>query len=73
MTECKLCGAVGGGNITCPLCRSSSLISEECKEALRGCVVGCPLGTEAGSEKHQNIRSINRHNRKLKRQGMQPL
>lgn len=68
---CDLCGAVGGGNITCPRCRCrvKAILSDSTMNALRGCVVGYPIGTTKESPYVANIKSVNRHNRKARRKG----
>jgi thiol-disulfide isomerase/thioredoxin len=63
--ECKLCGAVGYGNITCPTCRDHMpYLSDEAKKAFKNCDIGCPVGLKEGSEHHKNIL---KHNREIKK------
>ncbi len=60
MKSCPLCGAVGFGNITCPVCRSTyDWMSRYGREALRGIPIGCPVGTQPGSIHHRRIMDAN--------------
>lgn len=69
METCRLCGAAGHGNITCPECRGRhrDLLGESF-EKLRLAVPGFPLGTESGSQFARNVRSARRKIEKLRKQ-----
>lgn len=73
MTTCRLCGACGGGNITCPECRNNSeLLSQEAKDKLRFVPVGYPVGTTTESPHVPLVKSVNRKFRKLRQRASRP-
>jgi len=65
MDICKLCGAVGHGNITCPECKNNmKFLTEETKMAFKNCKITPPLGTKKDSPYLKNIQKYNKSNKK---------
>lgn len=64
LPTCKLCGAVGHGNITCPKCRSKWdwLTNEEHKAKFKGTPIFLPMGLQIDSIYMARINKVNKAN-----------
>lgn len=64
LKACKLCGATGHGNITCPKCRSKWdwWTNEEQKAKFKKVQIIPPMGSDSDSIYMERINKVNRAN-----------